>query len=56
MQSKFGESPFQMPGDNDNNSLGSESNPFIVTSQEEYDKVPKGQLFKDTSGKISPKS
>jgi hypothetical protein len=56
MQSKFGETPFQMPGDNDNESLGSESNPFIVTSQEEYDKVPKGQFFKDTSGKISPKS
>ena len=56
MQSKFGESPFQMPGDNDNKSLGSESNPFIVTSQEEYDKVPKGQFFKDSSGNIKPKS
>jgi len=56
MQSKFGESPFQMPGDNENKSLGSESNPIIVTSQEEYDKVPKGKFFKDTSGKISPKS
>lgn len=56
MQSKFGDTPFQMPGDNDNKSLGTESNPFIVTSQEEYDKVPKGKFFKDTSGNIKPKS